>query len=396
MRNWQKIKLGDVCNYTSNRVNVESLTLNTYISTENMQPMRGGVTTASSIATVANVSAFNKGNVLVSNIRPYFKKIWFADRDGGCSNDVLCFVAKQDLISARYLYYLLSQDYFFDYVMSGAKGSKMPRGDKQQIMQFEFDLPAMEEQRRIAEVLGSLDDKIELNNRINKNLEEQASALFKRWFVDFEFPNTDGNPYKSAGGKFIDSPLGQIPLGWRVGSIYDIADVIYGAPYKSKLFNEEKMGLPLIRIRDLKTNSPQYFTEEILPNTEYITKGDIVAGMDAEFIPYLWQGDKGVLNQRVCKFNPNSSDISNYFVYFAVKPHLEFIQFHKVGTTVSHMGKSDIDRIEVLIPTDDILLLYKQITEPILTQRITLSTENQNLAQLRDSLLPKLMNNEIK
>ena len=110
----------------------------------------------------------------------------------------------------------------------------------------------------------------------------------------------DFEPFK--GGKFVDSELGLIPKGWSTGTIYSYIDVIYGAPYKSALFNDKKQGLPLIRIRDLKTYTPQYYTKEVLPNTEYVECGDIIAGMDAEFIPHIWRGEKGVLNQRLCKF----------------------------------------------------------------------------------------------
>src|SRR5690606_2479081 len=103
------------------------------------------------------------------------------------------------------------------------------------------------------EILSSLDDKIELNNAINKNLEDLAQALFKQWFVDFEFPNENGEPYQSSGGEMMESELGMIPKGWEVSNIYEIAKVIYGAPFKSSLFNQDQKGLPLIRIRDLKS-----------------------------------------------------------------------------------------------------------------------------------------------
>ena len=151
----------------------------------------------------------------------------------------------------------------------------------------------------------------------------------------------DFEPFK--GGKFVDSELGLIPKGWSTGTIYSYIDVIYGAPYKSELFNDKKQGLPLIRIRDLKTYTPQYYTKEVLPNTEYVECGDIIAGMDAEFIPHIWRGEKGVLNQRLCKFVPKYDYVSKYYIYSLVYPKLAFVQSYKVGTTVSHLGKADID-----------------------------------------------------
>lgn len=133
----------------------------------------------------------------------------------------------------------------------------------------------------------------------------------------------DFEPFK--GGKFVDSELGLIPKGWSTGTIYSYIDVIYGAPYKSALFNDKKQGLPLIRIRDLKTYTPQYYTKEVLPNTEYVECGDIIAGMDAEFIPHIWRGEKGVLNQRLCKFVPKYDYVSKYYIYSLVYPKLSFI-----------------------------------------------------------------------
>ena len=162
------MELSKFCEYTSRRIDSSSLTVDNYISTENMLQNKEGVVSASKVPAEKAVE-YLPGDILFSNIRPYFKKIWLADKKGGCSSDVLCIRALSGTDST-YLYYLLSQDAFFDYVMTGAKGSKMPRGDKSQIMQWDVALPGIDEQRRIASVLKSFDDKITLNNRINHNL----------------------------------------------------------------------------------------------------------------------------------------------------------------------------------------------------------------------------------
>ena len=372
--------LEHVCDYVNNRT---TSSMN-YISTENMLPNKGGIS-ESTIIPPGTTTEYKIGDILISNIRPYFQKIWCADRCGGCSADVLCIRAKENTDS-KYLYYLLSQQAFFDYVMSGAKGCKMPRGDKKQIMQWPVNIPAIDVQKKVVAILSSLDNKIRLNRRINDNLEEQAKALFKSWFVDFE-------PFK--GGKFVDSELGLIPKGWSTGTIYSYIDVIYGAPYKSALFNDKKQGLPLIRIRDLKTYTPQYYTKEVLPNTEYVECGDIIAGMDAEFIPHIWRGEKGVLNQRLCKFVPKYDYVSKYYIYSLVYPKLAFVQSYKVGTTVSHLGKADIDRFKVIVPPEDIIMQYSKIVNSYFAEIVKVSNENQILSSLRDTLLPKLMSGEL-
>ena len=373
-------ELEHVCDYVNNRT---TSSMN-YISTENMLPNKGGIS-ESTIIPPGTTTEYKIGDILISNIRPYFQKIWCADRCGGCSADVLCIRAKENTDS-KYLYYLLSQQAFFDYVMSGAKGCKMPRGDKKQIMQWPVNIPAIDVQKKVVAILSSLDNKIRLNRRINDNLEEQAKALFKSWFVDFE-------PFK--GGKFVDSELGLIPKGWSTGTIYSYIDVIYGAPYKSALFNDKKQGLPLIRIRDLKTYTPQYYTKEVLPNTEYVECGDIIAGMDAEFIPHIWRGEKGVLNQRLCKFVPKYDYVSKYYIYSLVYPKLAFVQSYKVGTTVSHLGKADIDRFKVIVPPEDIIMQYSKIGNSYFAEIVKVSNENQILSSLRDTLLPKLMSGEL-
>lgn len=303
-------------------------------------------------------------------------------------------IIPNEKVDSLFLYYALR--YNKEKIEAMGSGTTFKEVSGAVMKNVEISLPGLEEQRRIAGILGAIDDKIENNRRINDNLEQQAQALYKQWFVDFDFPNEEDKPYKSSGGKMVDSELGQIPEGWSVGDIYKYVNVVYGAPYKSVLFNERKDGNPLIRIRDLKTFSPQYYTQEILPNTEYVNAGDVVAGMDAEFVPCLWMGEKGVLNQRCCKFVGKQDSISNYYVMFLVKSELEFVQSYKTGTTVSHLGKADIDKFIVVQPPFAVIEKFSKIADALLNNKIKLAKENITLATLRDTLLPKLMNGEIK
>lgn len=180
-----KYRLEDLCFYAKEKIEVDVLTEKNYISTENMLPNKGGITTATSLPSTAQTKKYQKFDTLVSNIRPYFKKIWFAEFDGGCSNDVLVFRAR-DGVCKRFLYYVLANDTFFDYSMATSKGTKMPRGDKTAIMKYDVPDFTYEEQEKIAGILDALDRKIQLNAEINKNLEQQAKAVFKSWFEDFD------------------------------------------------------------------------------------------------------------------------------------------------------------------------------------------------------------------
>ena len=161
--------LSDLCSYAKGKIDVAALNENTYISTENMMPNKAGITSASSLPTIKQVQAFLEGDVLVSNIRPYFKKIWLAEFDGGCSNDVLVFRAKNG-VNKCFLYYVLADDMFFDYSMATSKGTKMPRGDKKAIMEYSVPDYTYEAQEKIAGILELLDKKIQINTEENENL----------------------------------------------------------------------------------------------------------------------------------------------------------------------------------------------------------------------------------
>jgi type I restriction enzyme S subunit len=137
---WSFKKMNELVSYSLTKVKVENISKNTYLSTENMLPNRGGVVTASALPSVTTVTKFSPGEVLISNIRPYFKKIWLATFEGGCSNDILCFKPQNSTLSL-FAYYTLEQDSFFEYVMKGAKGTKMPRGDKKWIMEYLVSYP---------------------------------------------------------------------------------------------------------------------------------------------------------------------------------------------------------------------------------------------------------------
>ena len=164
-----KSKLADICDFAKEKTDVSGLDENRYISTENMMPNKGGITRATNLPSTVQTQAFSAEDTLVSNIRPYFRKIWYAQSNGGCSNDVLVFRRKKN-VHPRFLYYVLADDAFFDYATSTSKGTKMPRGDKQAIMNYPVPNISWDEQHKIAEILSNIDGKIEINTAINKNL----------------------------------------------------------------------------------------------------------------------------------------------------------------------------------------------------------------------------------
>jgi type I restriction enzyme S subunit len=264
--------------------------------------------------------------------------------------------------------------------------------------------PPYAEQQAIGGILSALDDKIELNLRMNETLETMARAIFKSWFVDFDpvrvkaEGRNSGLPKLVADlfpARIVDSEFGEIPEGWEVGSIYDIANVVYGAPFASAQFNAEGIGEPLIRIRDLASESPGIWTSEVHPKGYSVKRGDIVVGMDGEFRAHLWGGAKAWLNQRVCAFVPRDG-YSAAFVRNSIIAPLAQVEATETATTVIHLGKNDIDRFSVLVPKGPVLALFNEACQPWYGRIVALKSESRTLAAVRDALLPKLLSGEIR
>ena len=172
---WERCSLGHVTDFVKERISTDKLTLANYVSTENMKSDFGGINPAISIPNNTNVIHYKKGDVLLSNIRPYLRKVWAANSDGGCSTDVFVFRAKS--ISPSFLHYIMANDTFINYVMSGAKGVKMPRGDKEQMLKYVFSIPRIEEQYKISRLLHLLDDRIATQNKIIEKLQSLIKGL---------------------------------------------------------------------------------------------------------------------------------------------------------------------------------------------------------------------------
>ena len=329
----------------------------------------------------------HEGDVVLTVEAPLGEVAQLGNEKIALAQRVVTLRGKEGVLDNTFLKYFLMSQVGQARLKARETGTTVTGIKQSELREVLIDCPDYEHQLQIASILRAIDNKIENNRKINDNLEQQAQAIYKSWFVDFE-PFKDGN--------FVESELGLIPEGWEVRDIYKYTDVIYGAPYKSSLFSENKEGYPLIRIRDLKSFAPQFYTQEILPQTEYIIAGDVVAGMDAEFTPYIWQGEKGVLNQRCCKFKGQYPWVSNYYLLNLLKPELEYVQSYKTGTTVSHLGKADIDRFKVITPPESIVKTFSVIVNSLLEQKIKSAYEIRNLTSTRDSLLPKLMSGELK
>ena len=211
------MKLNDIAEFVTDKICSGSISLENYVTTDSLLQNKRGREAAQNLPPMqCALTHYKRGDVLVANIRPYLKKVWFADSEGGCSSDVLVFRAKIGHYPS-FLYTALMQDVFFDYAMSGAKGSKMPRGDKDQIMRYELPTFTSLEEENIGNMMVDIMSKINANRQINDNLEAMAKQLYDYWFVQFDFPNEEGKPYKASGGAMVwnEKLKREIPQGWN-------------------------------------------------------------------------------------------------------------------------------------------------------------------------------------
>ena len=255
---------------------------------------------------------------------------------------------------------------------------------------FSVQLPSISDQRRIASILSSLDRKIELNNKINADLEEMAQAIFKNWFVDFE-------PFKD--GKFVDSELGMIPEGWKVGRLTEIASYMNGLAMQKFPPENNEDSLPVLKIKELGqgfcgTDSDRCSCN--IKDESKIHNGDVIFSWSGTLLVDVWCGGDCGLNQHL--FKVTSKDYPKWFYYYWTKHHLqEFIHIAKdKAVTMGHIKRGHLEEALVAIPDNDSMGKAHELFEPILSKMISLRLESSRLSLLRDTLLPRLMSGELE
>ena len=261
---------------------------------------------------------------------------------------------------------------------------------------LEIMLPDFDTQKKIGDFLYSLEKKKQTNNQINQELEAMAKTLYDYWFVQFDFPDQNGKPYKSSGGKMVYHPelKREIPEGWGVEKLFDIADVQYGYPFSTDYFNCTGEGVPVIRIRDILGNDITNYSTEEVEDKYKINVGDVLIGMDGNFHMNYWIKENCYLNQRVVKVN--SDKLPNMVLKYQIEPFIKLREKSVSRTTVGHLSDKDLKAINVILPKDKYLSSIFEKFESILENIIINQQQNQGLTQLRDWLLPMLMNGQVK
>ena len=333
------------------------------------------------------VNSFNgEDTIVIGRVGAYCGCVYLSKGKCWVSDNAIAAKAKEDNDN-EYLYYLLSSLNLNHHHIGGAQ----PLMTQDIIGRIEVVVPKeKEDQRRIASILSSLDRKIELNNKINADLEEMAQAIFKNWFVDFE-PFNDG--------KFVDSELGMIPEGWKVGRLTEIASYMNGLAMQKFPPENNEDSLPVLKIKELGQGFCGPDSDRCSCNIKdecKIHNGDVIFSWSGTLMVDVWCGGDCGLNQHL--FKVTSKDYPKWFYYYWTKLHLqEFIHIAKdKAVTMGHIKRGHLEEALVAIPDNDSMEKAHELFEPILSKMISLRLENSRLSLLRDTLLPRLMSGEIE
>ena len=343
--NKNKLKLEKICTFFNGRIKPNS---------KGKIPVYGGN------GIISYTDQYNADNILViGRVGAYCGNAFYSRNKCWVSDNAIGIILNENVSNIKYIFYFLEKMN----IRNLAIGSSQPLITQDILKNIEIDLPSLEEQKRIADILTALDDKIELNNQMNQTLEEIASLLYKRWFVDFEFPDDKGNPYKSSGGEMVDSELGMIPKGWEVKNLTEIAKFVNGLAMQKfrPQINEES--LPVLKIKELISNSVSKSTERCKKNIKDEVKvfdGDIIFSWSGTLAVKIWSGGDAGLNQHL--FKVSSSIYPKWLYYLIVLYNLN--NFKSIAsdkaTTMGHINRSHLEKTYFTIP--QIKIINKEYT----------------------------------
>lgn len=312
-------------------------------------------------------------------------------------DSVVGFNANKDKSSEIFMHYIFT--YIKKSIQNSATGSIQDNINIEYLTSLNFRIPNKNYQDKIVSVLSALDEKIELNNKINAELEAMAKTLYDYWFVQFDFPNEEGKPYKSSGGKMVwnEDLKRDIPEGWEVKNIFKEIDVQYGYPFDTSKFTDNN-GKPLVRIRDILENTISAYTNEDVDDKYLLKQGDLLIGMDGNFHMNFWYRDNSYLNQRIVRIRTNEkSNVSNLQAYFELYPYIKAKERNMSRTTVGHLSDKDLKSLFIMSHHNHSNYFKpKNLFDSILMKITSNRKENQELSTLRDWLLPMLMNGQVK
>ena len=310
------------------------------------------------------------------------------------SQDVALVRCKKGLLDPNFCYYLISSSIVRQQLSAAAQQTKIRHTSPEKIKDCTVWIPDFDVQKNIGRILTDIDNKIVINRRINDNLEAMAKQLYDYWFVQFDFPNEEGKPYKSSGGAMVwnEKLKREIPQGWNAANIFDELSVQYGFPFSTDLFTEKPTNIPVVRIRDILENSVSAYSREEADEKYKLQKQDLLIGMDGNFHMNYWNDNVSYLNQRSVRLRakPNST-VSILQARYDIAPYIKAKELRAKGSTVGHLSDKDLKELFVLVsPNAD----FRNKFDSILAEIIENRCEIESLTKQRDELLPLLMNGQ--
>lgn len=378
-----KIRLGDVIDFKNGKSIKKS---------DGIIPIYGG----NGILGYTDKSNFSH-TIVVGRVGAYCGSIHVEENLCWVSDNAIAGVPKegQDL---TYLYYVLKSLNLNSKQIGSSQPLITQSMLKDMIVDIEIDI---EKQKIIANSISIIDQKIQINNQINQELEAMAKTLYDYWFVQFDFPDQNGKPYKSSGGKMVYNQelKREIPEGWGVDSLWNIANFYNGlAMQKYRPDTTEDDYLPVIKIREMM-NGFSKDTEKArldIPSEAVVERGDILFSWSATLEVIIWGKEKGALNQHI--FKVTSDTYPESFIYFELKSYLKV--FKAIAelrkTTMGHITQDHLKQAKIVVPPIEIISKLDAKLQPIMLKQQILENQNQELTQLRDWHLPMLMNGQVK
>ncbi|MDO9536181.1 MAG: restriction endonuclease subunit S [Bacillota bacterium] len=401
LSDWQKIKLGEVCTIekgTINPIKNEKIlfyhfSLPSYDNDKSPEEQYGS-------EIKSNKTIMSEGTILYNKLNVRFKRIWNINfklsPNSVCSTEFLP-IRPRKQCEQLFLYYILSSDEFTNMMLTATTGTSNShqRISPEFLLNTEILLPPILEQKAIANTISSLDDKIEANKRIIKNLHEIVKVLYKHWFIDFDFPNEDGCPYKSSGGEMVDSELGMIPIGWELIQFSNFL----------KIRNEKTSDLdfPEYSVTNLGVfPRDEKFKKQLSVSkskNKVIKKHDLVFGMSREILNWgLMRDTIGGVSSAYNVFSIDNQRIDplylEEFMTFRINYFMDIIK--PASREGQGIDKSVLIKKHIYLPDENLFYKYKNTAESINTYINKLTKETEIITNIRDTLMPKLMSGEIR
>ena len=398
---WKEIKLGDVFRTSSGATPLT--TELSYYEGGNIPWINSGELASPYIYSTSNyitqkgfdnssTEIYPKGTILVAMYGATAGKASML-KITACTNQAICAILPNDDYCPEFIKYNI--DTLYEHLVGLSSGSARDNLSQAGLKELKLVLPkTKKEQENLIAVLSLLDSKIELNKQINDNLEAMAKQLYDYWFMQFDFPNEEGKPYKSSGGAMVWNKKlkREIPQGWTAANIFDELSVQYGFPFSTDLFTEEPTNIPVVRIRDILENSVSAYSREEADEKYKLHKQDLLIGMDGNFHMNYWNDNVSYLNQRSVRLraNPNST-VSILQARYDIAPYIKAKELRAKGSTVGHLSDKDLKGLFVLVsPNAD----FRNKFDSILAEIIENRCEIESLTKQRDELLPLLMNGQ--